>query len=730
MAQAAHPKDLHEASPLLKAPAAAFLGQLPPTPEGSLPWPPRDQAPSAALPSLRPAISARHWGPRTHLGPPAGQNYWTSERHGQVQLRLEKNSLDYEAPLTVHDMVMDTAIKYADYIALGSKHRNGWHTLTYIEYYEQCRRAAKAFLKLGLERFHSVGIMGFNSAEWAIASIGAIMAGGFSVGILSTTSPKACQVIAENTDMDIFVVDNDRQLQKVTQIQSYLKHLKGIVQYKDELQVEQENLYSWKEFLNLAGDISDEKLDRVIDSQKPNQCCTLVYSMGSTSLSKIVMLSHDNITWTTAATVQSLCYKCPPEGQEVLVSYLPLSYIKAQIFDMWVAILVAGTLYFAPPEAGRVGMIPRPPGAGFLMDMLQEVQPTTFYGTPWIWERMLDNLKTSQLDSSTFRRKLDCWAMKLGLNTNKKRMFEQVHPPLCFRLAKMLTFNRARKFLGLSHCEQFFNIGLGLPTATLDFFLSLNIPIFEVYGLSEGTGIHTLSSHQAFRLPSCGKGLPNTHTKVKKENEKCIGNICIWGRNIFMGYLNDKEGTQKMMDCYGWMNTRDLGCLDVNGFLYVLGNVKDLITLSSGEKINPRPIEERVKMQIPIVRHVMVVGQDAPYLCALLTLKCQINSETGEPRTALTSEAVAFCRKLKSQSTRLTDILHKRDPVVMEFISQGIKAVNAGAPSESARIIKWAILDTDFSVGGGELGITERLKRVAVAKMYQAEINDFYEDFG
>ncbi|KAF7475589.1 hypothetical protein GHT09_013538 [Marmota monax] len=106
-------------------------------------------APSAALPSLRPAISASHWGPRTHLGPPAGQNYWTSERHGQVQLRLEKNSLDYEAPLTVHDMVMDTAIKYADYIALGSKHRNGWHTLTYIEYYEQCRRAAKAFLKVG-----------------------------------------------------------------------------------------------------------------------------------------------------------------------------------------------------------------------------------------------------------------------------------------------------------------------------------------------------------------------------------------------------------------------------------------------------------------------------------------------------------------------------------------------------------------------------------------------------
>uniref|UniRef100_A0A8D2DUI2 long-chain-fatty-acid--CoA ligase n=1 Tax=Sciurus vulgaris TaxID=55149 RepID=A0A8D2DUI2_SCIVU len=657
--------------------------------------------------------------------------YWTSDCDGQVQLRLGKNSLNNEVPLTVHDMVMDTAIKYANYIALGSKHRNGWHTLTYIEYYEQCRRAAKAFLKvLGLERFHGVGIMGFNSAEWVIASIGAILAGGFSVGILSTNSPKACQVIAENVEIDIFVVDSDRQLQKVIQIQSSLKHLKGIVQYTEEIQMVQENLYSWKEFLNLAGDISDEKLDQVIDSQKPNQCCTLVCSVGSLSPLKVMMLSHDNITWTTAAAVQSLCYKCPPEGQEVLVSYLPLSYIGAQIFDMWVAILVAGTLYFAPPEAGRMGMIPRPPGAGFLMDMLREVQPTTFYGIPWIWERMLDNLKTSHLDSSAFRRKLDRWAMRLGLHTNKQRMLEQVHPPLCFRLAKMLTFDRARKFLGLSHCEQFFNMGMGLPRATLDFFLSLNIPIFEMYGLSESTGLHALSGHQAFRLLSCGKGLPNTLTKIKEEDKEGVGHICIWGRNVFMGYLNDKEGTQKMMDSYGWMDTGDLGFLDVNSFLYVVGSIKDTITLRSGERINPYPIEKRVRTHLPIVRYVVVVGQDAPYLCALLTLKCQINSETGEPRTTLTSEAIAFCRKLRSQSTRLTDILHRRDPLVMEFISQGIEAANAEAPSESAKIIKWTILDNDFSVGGGELGITTKLKRAVVAKLYQAEIDSFYQGFG
>ncbi|XP_027441726.2 long-chain-fatty-acid--CoA ligase ACSBG2-like isoform X9 [Zalophus californianus] len=510
-----------------------------------------------------------------------GHPYWTSKRDGEVHLRQE-DAFTSQAPITVHDMVMNTAIKYANYIALGSKHRNGWHLLTYIEYYEECRRAAKAFLKLGLERFHSVGIMGLNSEEWAIASIGAIMAGGFSVGILSTSSPKACQVIAESSEMDIFVVDNDRQLQKIIQ--------------------------------------------------------------------------------------------------------------------------------------------------GSLIDTLREVKPTLFHGVPWVWDRLLDNLKTDQLSSTPFRRRMDQWAMWLGLRTNRKRMFKQTHSPLCFSLAKRLTFNRARRFLGLHHCRQYFNLGLGLSRATLDYFLSLNMPIFELYGLSESTGIHTLSRQQDFRLLSCGKSLPNTHTKTQKHNEEGIGDIYIWGRNIFMGYLNDEENTQEKIDAHGWLHTGDLGFLDTDEFLYVVGNARDIITLSSGERINPNPIEERVKRYIPIVRYVVLVGQDAPYLCALLTLKCQVNTDTGEPRNALTSEAVAFCRQLRSQSTRLSDIVYDGDPVVLEFISQGIDAANAEVPSDSAKIIKWTILRTDFSMVGGELGATTKLKRAMVARMYQAEIERLYEE--
>lgn len=176
---------------------------------------------------------------------------------------------------------------------------------------------------------------------------------------------------------------------------------------------------------------------------------------------------------------------------------------------------------------------------------------------------------------------------------------------------------------------------------------------------------HVSSVMTPFRAHSCGKAFPKTYTKVEKENQNRVGSLCIWGRHIFMGYLKDKQSTERKVDIHGWLHTSDLGFLDFDKFLYIMGNsngkkctaygplhslrkgmsgavphpgpykplgvafqrqttffvASDLIKLSSGETVNPFPIEERVRTRIPIVRYAMLVGQDAPYLCALLTLK-------------------------------------------------------------------------------------------------------------
>ncbi|KAK7889311.1 hypothetical protein WMY93_024871 [Mugilogobius chulae] len=160
---------------------------------------------------------------------------WTSRGDAEVKLRMGESGMAAEPPLTVNQMFTSTVERFGDFTALGWKDGEQQKSLTYKEYYQACRSAAKSFLKLGLERYHGVGILGFNSVEWFIADIGAILAGGFAVGIYTTNSPDACQYVADNCKANVIVVENHKQLQKILQVEDRLPHLKAIIQYKDAL---------------------------------------------------------------------------------------------------------------------------------------------------------------------------------------------------------------------------------------------------------------------------------------------------------------------------------------------------------------------------------------------------------------------------------------------------------------------------------------------------------------
>ncbi|PIO27030.1 hypothetical protein AB205_0053470 [Aquarana catesbeiana] len=151
----------------------------------------------------------------------ADLKFWTTQRDGCVELRTEESGIASLPPVTIHQLIQDSVQKYGDYVALASKQGDQWNKLTYKQYYEQCRIAAKGFLKLGLERYHGVGILGFNSAEWFISDIGAILAGGFAVGIYTTNSAEACHYVAENCEANILVVENHKQLQKILQVSNH-----------------------------------------------------------------------------------------------------------------------------------------------------------------------------------------------------------------------------------------------------------------------------------------------------------------------------------------------------------------------------------------------------------------------------------------------------------------------------------------------------------------------------
>lgn len=637
---------------------------------------------------------------------------WTTHSDGAVKLRMEESGLAAIPPLTVHQVFLQTVQKWGDRLALGVKQNGQWQTISYREYYQDCRKAAKSFLKLGLERYHGVGILGFNSPEWFISDVGAIFAGGFAVGIYTTNSPEACEYVAQNCAANIIVVENHKQLIKIQQIQNRLPHLKAIVQYKDELTEKVPNLYSWKEFMELGEDIPDTQLDNIIDSQKANQCCTLIYTSGTTGQPKGVMLSHDNLTWISYAAGEVLSVT----RDEVVVSYLPLSHIAAQVEDIWIPIKYGATTYFADPDALK----------GSLVTTMKEVQPTGFLGVPRVWEKMQEKMKATSAKASVLKRKVAQWARGVGLQASYNLMNSTNSVPWGFTLANNLVFKKVRTALGLERCTKCYTGAAPITKDTLEFFMSLYIPVLELYGMSENTGPHTISLPHAFKIMSCGKVVPGCKTLIHKPDEEGNGEICMWGRHVFMGYLNMEDKTKEALDKDGWLHTGDLGKHDSEDFLYITGRIKELIITAGGENIPPVPIEDAVKEQVPIISNAMLIGDKCKFLSMLLTLKCNMDSETGEPLDELTPEAKQFCRQIGSNATKVSEIVSTQDEAVYKAIQTGIDKVNKKATSNAQKVQKWTILQKDFSVAGGELGPTMKLKRPVVVKMCKEEIAKLY----
>ncbi|XP_037325581.2 long-chain-fatty-acid--CoA ligase ACSBG2 [Pungitius pungitius] len=650
-----------------------------------------------------------------------GLGLCTSRGDAEVRLRMGDSGLAAETPLTVNQMFTSAVEHFGDFKALSWKEGAQEKSLNYREYYKSCRAAAKSFLKLGLQRYHGVGILGFNSAEWFISDIGAILAGGFAVGIYTTNSPEACQYVADNSKANVIVVENHKQLQKILQVEDKLPHLKAIVQYKDEVKEKRPNLYSWADFMEFGRDVPDARLDDIISGQKPNQCCTLIYTSGTTGQPKGVMLSHDNITWTALSTGRHVSLTNATQNQEVVVSYLPLSHIAAQMVDIWVTMRVGGATHFAQPDALK----------GSLVNTLKEVRPTAFMGVPRVWEKMQEKMKSVGAKSSTVRRKLASWAKDVGLQTNLTKMNPSEaagRTPISYKIAKQLVFKKVRKALGLDRCSRCYTGAAPITKDTLEFFLSLDIPLYELYGMSESTGPHTISVAEAFKLTSCGKEIPGCKTKLHSPDEEGNGELCFWGRHVFMGYINMPDKTEEALDAEGWLHSGDLGRHDQNGFLFITGRIKELIITAGGENIPPVPIEDAVKEAVPLISNAMLIGDKRKFLSMLLTIKCQLNAESGEPEDELTPEAIELCKKLGSDATKVSTIAGGQDKAIHAAIQEGINRVNKEASSNAQRIQKWIVLDRDFSVSGGELGPTMKLKRPVVVKMYKEQIDSFYKE--
>ncbi|XP_077416310.1 long-chain-fatty-acid--CoA ligase ACSBG2-like isoform X2 [Vanacampus margaritifer] len=659
-----------------------------------------------------PAIMLRPQGPAGATLAPAGQ-LWTTDKEGAVCLRMEASGPAADTPITVHQMFLETVEAYGGHAALAYKKDGQWETLTWRQYYQQCRTAAKSFIKLGLERYHGVGILGFNSPEWFFANVGCILAGGLAAGIYTTNLPPACWEVASTTQANIIVVENQQQLDKILQVKDELPHLKAIVQYKGELKQKMPSLYTWAEFMRLGDDLPEKDLNDSIDRLRANECCTLIFTSGATGPPKGVMLSHDNVTWTAQTAGDAVGLR---HGEESVISYLPLSHVAAQLNDMYLTMRFAATTHFAQPDALK----------GSLGTTLKEVKPTAFLGVPRVWEKMQESMQAAGAKASPFKKSVADWAKSIGLMYNYSAMHGENRVPWGFTLANQLVFKKVRAALGLERCRILFTGSAPISKETLEYFMSLNLPLMELYGMSESSGPHTVSNNDDFHISSCGKVMAGCKVKLDQQDKEGNGEICFWGRNVFMGYLNMGGKTAEALDQDGWLHSGDIGKFQ-RDFLFITGRIKELLITAGGENVAPVPIEDAVKAEMPIISNVMLIGDRKKFLSMFVTLKC-VADEEGKPTDRLSPEAVAICRNLGVGATKVSEIIGNKEPAVYQAIQEGVERYNAKAVARPQKVQKFVILPRDFSVSGGELGPTLKLRRPIVIQMYQDKIDEMYAE--
>ncbi|KAM4049282.1 long-chain-fatty-acid--CoA ligase ACSBG2-like [Anomaloglossus baeobatrachus] len=270
---------------------------------------------------------------------------WSSRVDGVVSLRMEASGPAARRPLTVAQFFSEAVLRHGQKVALCVREADKWKKITYSEYGQQSRAVARGFLKLGLQRFRAVLILGSNSPEWFVAAIGAILAGGLAVGIDPSSTVSTCLQLALDSQAQIVLVDDHKQWKKILQIQEKLPTLKAVIQWRRPLLEPCPGTYTWNQLLDLGTELEESHLDEVTASQKPNQSCAIMYSMAGER--RGAMISHDNVTWTSWAVKKMLGL-----GSEVIVvSYLTLTHMSVQMFDLWLPLSCGGTTYFAESDA-------------------------------------------------------------------------------------------------------------------------------------------------------------------------------------------------------------------------------------------------------------------------------------------------------------------------------------------------------------------------------------------
>ena len=553
----------------------------------------------------------------------------------------------------------------------------GWQPVTAREVEAEVRATAKGLVAAGINVGDRVAIMARTRYEWTILDFAIWYAGGCVVPIYETSSAEQVDWILSDSGSVGVIVEAPTHRELVqTVLPSHTKHVWTMTD--DVLSV----------LAKAGAQISDDEIDRRRNSLTPETLATLIYTSGTTGRPKGVSLSHGNFLSECGNVVQGASDLFLKPGGSTLL-FLPVAHVFGRMVQIG-AITAGLHLAHCSDPVSR------------LLPDLQSFKPTFVLAVPRIFEKVYNGAeaKAEAAGKGNIFRKAAEVAIAYSENIDAKKF----KPMLTFKhaLFDKLVFSKIRTTLG-GAVEAAISGGAPLGARLGHFFRGAGVTIYEGYGLTETTAGATLNITGHLKIGSVGRPIPGTSVRIADDGE-----VLIKGPIVMKGYWQNDAANSEVFDNDRWFKSGDLGKLDEDGFLSIVGRKKELIVTAGGKNVAPAVLEDRLRAH-PLISQCMVVGDNKPFIAALIT----IDPEMSKGWMAAHKKDGASIESLR------------QDPDLLSVIQTAVDEANK-AVSKAESIRKFTILGEDFTIAGGQLTAKLSVKRHVVATQYAKEIDELY----
>jgi len=557
-------------------------------------------------------------------------------------------------------------------IAIQFKSGERWLKYTWAEYYNLVESIAGGLNHYGVKKNTRVAIIANTRPEWIVADLAILGLGGQTVPIYPNSLDEDVAFIINDAQVEFVVLEDNQQIQKWRRIAEQCPSVKQVVLIQHQGQ-EHKNYVAWGELLNKGRDSLKEnpmKFVAAANELSPSDWATIPYTSGTTGRPKGVVLTHAQIM----SEMQDVFSLVLVDHKDISLSFLPYSHILGRV-EAWGSIYAGYTLAFAE-------------NIDKIKQNLKEVRPTFLIAVPRIFEKIYAGI-LSQVEQSRVRREIFKQALQVGLKVSstvqeKRPLGLQLAAE--FEIAQKLVFDKILRALG-GRLRFAVSGGAPLSAEVSRFFHSLGLLICEGYGLTETTAGISFNSPLHYKFGTVGRPLSDVLVRIAEDGE-----ILVKSQKVMIEYYNNAEATREAFD-NGYFKTGDIGHIDSDGYLCITDRKKDLIKTAGGKYVAPQKLENKLK-ESPYVSNVLIHGDQKKYIIALITVNRSLLPDPTSPESY---------------------------KVIKDIIANANEEL---ASHESIK--KFSILPAEFTVEGGEITPSLKIKRRFCDQKYKKEIDELY----